>query len=85
MTQLARNTESSIKEEVWRALAKAKYEAHSSVAAKRAFRRNDLLARLRRLLKDETGKKLRDKDLTDIIEQTEELERDTELLETIFK
>ena len=84
--ELARETEAGIKEEVWRALAKAKYELHSGSAAERAVQRGELLSNLKRLLKQEAGKKLqRSPKANVIIEQADQLERDIALLEDIFR
>jgi len=85
--KLARNTESTIKEEVWRTLARAKFESHSRTAAERAVRRGELLQRLKSLLKEDVSRRIKDSDssLPDILEQQEELERDTSLLEDVFK
>ena len=84
--ELARETEAGLKEEVWRALAKAKYELHSGSAAERAVQRGELLSNLKRLLKQEAGKKLqRSPKANVIIEQADQLERDIALLEDIFR
>ena len=85
--KLARKTESSIEEEVWRALARAKYESHSSEASMRAVRRADLLRRLKDLLREDVGRRLKGKDagLPDIIDNTEALEADNSLLDEIFR
>lgn len=84
--KLARDTESTIKEEVWRALARAKSENHGAIAASRAVRRQDLLRKIKAALKAETGKKMQrgEHKANNIIDAAEELERDTGLLEEIF-
>ena len=45
--ELGRERDSRIKEEVWRSLAKAKYESHSSKAAERAVQRSELYNKIK--------------------------------------
>ena len=56
--ELARETESSIKEEVWRALARAKYEAHCIHAAERNAQRLQLQTKLQAALKSQAQQRL---------------------------
>mmetsp|Transcript_7747 Transcript_7747/g.19020 ORF Transcript_7747/g.19020 Transcript_7747/m.19020 type:complete len:289 (+) Transcript_7747:291-1157(+) len=90
--ELARETDAGIKEEVWRSLARAKYEKHSREASERAVRRNELLAKLQRLLKDEAAQTLRQMSAGTgshgagaIIDQAEILDKESKLLEDIFQ
>jgi len=85
--ELARETDNRIKEEVWRSLAKAKYEAHSSVAAERDIQRSQLLTKLKKLLKEDRAREMKVKsgDVDVIIDQADKLDQEVKLLEDVFR
>lgn len=86
--ELARETDSRIKEEVWRSVAKAKYESHSSKAAERAVQRAELYKKVKNLLNEDAKRKLTSNNAIDVdvfIDRADEHNESLTLLEEIFK